>query len=208
MCNLCFCTKHGANRVARKLENAGIVAEAIHGNKSQNARQRALQNFKDGDAWVLVATDIAARGIDIDSVSHVINYELPHEPESYVHRIGRTGRAGATGIAYSLVDPSERGRLRAVERLIKQSPVEVTVEVAPRDPLEVLAYETRRKNHRASSRDGSSHQAPGTTCQAKWSRWVGLTLETNSSIWDRSRRSTRCHSAPAGTSAKGRDETA
>jgi ATP-dependent RNA helicase RhlE len=129
-------TKHGANKVARKLENAGIGAEAIHGNKSQNARQRALRNFKNGDAWVLVATDIAARGIDIDAVSHVFNYELPHEPESYVHRIGRTARAGATGAAWSLVDPSERSRLRAVERLIKLSPAEVPVELPPRDPAE------------------------------------------------------------------------
>lgn len=125
-------TKHGANKVARKLEGAGIGAEAIHGNKSQNARQRALRNFKNGDAWVLVATDIAARGIDIDAVSHVFNYELPHEPESYVHRIGRTARAGATGAAWSLVDPSERGRLRAVERLIKLSPTEVSVDLPPR----------------------------------------------------------------------------
>ncbi len=125
-------TKHGANKVARKLGNAGIGAEAIHGNKSQNARQRALQNFKNGDAWVLVATDIAARGIDIDAVSHVFNYELPHEPESYVHRIGRTARAGATGAAWSLVDPSERNRLRAVERLIKFSPTLVPVKLPPR----------------------------------------------------------------------------
>ena len=131
-------TKHGANKVARKLENAGIGAEAIHGNKSQGARQRALRNFKNGDAWVLVATDIAARGIDIDAVSHVINYELPHEPESYVHRIGRTGRAGATGAAWSLVDPSERNRLRAVEKLIKFRPVEVEVDLPPRDPSEPL----------------------------------------------------------------------
>ncbi|UCF48612.1 MAG: DEAD/DEAH box helicase [Myxococcales bacterium] len=126
-------TKHGANKVARKLEGAGISAEAIHGNKSQNARQRALRNFKNGDAWVLVATDIAARGIDVDSVSHVFNYELPHEPESYVHRIGRTGRAGASGAAWSLVDPSERNRLRAVERLIRLSPAEVAVQLPPRD---------------------------------------------------------------------------
>ena len=84
-------TKHGANKVAKKLGTHGIVAEAIHGNKSQSARQRALQNFKRGDAWVLVATDIAARGIDIEAVSHVINFELPHEPESYVHRIGAHG---------------------------------------------------------------------------------------------------------------------
>lgn len=129
-------TKHGANRVAKKLERAGIGAEAIHGNKSQNARQRALSNFKNGDAWVLVATDIAARGIDIDAVSHVFNFELPHEPESYVHRIGRTGRAGASGAAWSLVDPSERGRLRAVERLIRSSPSEVSVDLPPRDPAE------------------------------------------------------------------------
>ncbi len=112
-------TKHGANKVAKKLVQAGIGADAIHGNKSQNARQRALASFKKGDIWVLVATDIAARGIDVDGVSHVVNQELPHEPESYVHRIGRTGRAGASGVAWSLVDPSERGRLRAVERLIK-----------------------------------------------------------------------------------------
>jgi ATP-dependent RNA helicase RhlE len=151
-------TKHGANKVARKLENAGIGAEAIHGNKSQNARQRALQNFKNGDAWVLVATDIAARGIDIDAVSHVFNYELPHEPESYVHRIGRTARAGATGAAWSLVDPSERGRLRAVERLIKFSPEEVPVILPPRDPAE-QNHEGRPRPQ--SSARPASNQRPG-----------------------------------------------
>ena len=127
-------TKHGANKVARKLERAGIAAEAIHGNKSQGARQRALRSFKNGDSWVLVATDIAARGIDIEAVSHVFNYELPHEPESYVHRIGRTARAGATGEAWSLVDPSERGRLRAVEKLIRSSPTKVELSLPPKDP--------------------------------------------------------------------------
>jgi len=151
-------TKHGANKVARKLEKAGIGAEAIHGNKSQNARQRALQNFKNGDAWVLVATDIAARGIDIDAVSHVFNYELPHEPESYVHRIGRTARAGATGAAWSLVDPSERGRLRAVERLIKFSPTEVPVELPPRDPAELSQAD--RQQPRSSARPSDSRR-PG-----------------------------------------------
>ena len=151
-------TKHGANKVARKLENAGIVAEAIHGNKSQNARQRALKNFKDGDAWVLVATDIAARGIDIDAVSHVFNYELPHEPESYVHRIGRTARAGATGAAWSLVDPSERNRLRAVERLIKFSPDQVPVDLPPRDPADVS--QARPQQPRNSARPSGS-QRPG-----------------------------------------------
>jgi ATP-dependent RNA helicase RhlE len=151
-------TKHGANKVARKLENAGIGAEAIHGNKSQNARQRALQNFKNGDAWVLVATDIAARGIDIDAVSHVFNYELPHEPESYVHRIGRTARAGATGAAWSLVDPSERGRLRAVERLIKFRPEEVPVDLPPRDPAE-QNHESRPRPQ--NSGRPASNQRPG-----------------------------------------------
>tara|TARA_B100000900_G_scaffold272102_1_gene232401 strand:- start:85 stop:1638 length:1554 start_codon:yes stop_codon:yes gene_type:complete len=114
-------TKHGANKVCRQLNSSGFVAEVIHGNKTQAARQRALQSFKHGDAWILVATDIAARGIDIDDVSHVINYELPHEPESYVHRIGRTGRAGAAGIAWALIDPAEKSRLRAIERLIKRT---------------------------------------------------------------------------------------
>ena len=112
-------TKHGANKVAKKLCAAGVSADAIHGNKSQSARQRALADFKKGRTWVLVATDIAARGLDIEGVSHVINFELPHEPEGYVHRIGRTGRAGASGVAWSLVDPSEVSRLRAIEQLIR-----------------------------------------------------------------------------------------
>ena len=136
-------TKHGASRVAKKLERAGICAEAIHGNKSQNARQRALQSFKTGDAWVLVATDIAARGIDIEGVSHVVNYELPHEPESYVHRIGRTARAGASGIAWSLVDPDERKRLKAIEKLIGSSPTEKRVDLPPVDESIVVANERR-----------------------------------------------------------------
>jgi len=113
-------TKHGANRVAEQLDMAGVRAMAIHGNKSQGARQKALENFRTGRARVLVATDIAARGIDIDDVTHVINYELPNEPESYVHRIGRTARAGANGIALSFCDRSERGFLRDIERLTKR----------------------------------------------------------------------------------------
>jgi ATP-dependent RNA helicase RhlE len=111
-------TKHRANRVAEHLGKCGIDAEAIHGNKSQGARQRALSRFRSGDARVLVATDIAARGIDVDGVSHVINYELPNESESYVHRIGRTARAGASGVALSFCDAAERGYLRDIERLI------------------------------------------------------------------------------------------
>jgi len=111
-------TKHRANRVAEKLDRGGISAEAIHGNKSQGARQRALQRFRDGDARVLVATDIAARGLDVAGISHVINYELPNEPENYVHRIGRTARAGACGTAVSFCDATERNYLRGIERLI------------------------------------------------------------------------------------------
>ena len=111
-------TKHRANRVAEKLDRGGIATEAIHGNKSQGARQRALQRFRDGDARVLVATDIAARGLDVAGISHVINYELPNEPENYVHRIGRTARAGAGGAAVSFCDATERTYLRGIERLI------------------------------------------------------------------------------------------
>ncbi len=113
-------TKHRANRVAQQLEEAGIAADAIHGNKSQPARQRTLEAFRDGRLRVLVATDIAARGIDIDGVSHVINFELPNVPEDYVHRIGRTARAGASGAAISLCDPSEQAFLRSIEALTKR----------------------------------------------------------------------------------------
>jgi len=113
-------TKHCANRVSDQLEKGGVPSEAIHGNKSQGARQRALEAFRTGEARVLVATDIAARGIDVDGITHVINYELPNEPESYVHRIGRTARAGASGIAYSFCDGSERPYLKSIERLTKR----------------------------------------------------------------------------------------
>jgi len=117
-------TKHGADKLARLIDKAGIRAEAIHGNKAQNARQRALNNFKERKTRVLVATDIAARGIDIDSLSHVVNYDIPNIPETYVHRIGRTGRAGASGIAISLCDAEERPYLRDITKLIaRQIPV-------------------------------------------------------------------------------------
>jgi ATP-dependent RNA helicase RhlE len=112
-------TKHGANRVAEQLERARIGAAAIHGNKSQNARERALSGFKQGTTRVLVATDIAARGIDVDGVTHVINFDLPDVAESYVHRIGRTARAGASGIALSFCDGEERAMLTSIERLIR-----------------------------------------------------------------------------------------
>ncbi|MDQ1343890.1 MAG: ATP-dependent helicase RhlE [Patescibacteria group bacterium] len=114
-------TKHGADKIVKDLQKSGIHAEAIHGNKSQNARQRALGGFKEGEIRVLVATDIAARGIDIDNLAYVVNYDLPNEPESYVHRIGRTGRAGASGLAMSFCDGEEREYLRDIERLIKKN---------------------------------------------------------------------------------------
>ena len=129
-------TKHGANRLAEQLTKAGIVADAIHGNKSQNARQRALDGFKDGSVRVLVATDIAARGIDVDDVTHVVNFDMPVEPEAYVHRIGRTARAGRSGVAVSFYDPAnERDQLRAIEKVTRLKfelkPVEVEGADAP-----------------------------------------------------------------------------
>jgi ATP-dependent RNA helicase RhlE len=114
-------TKHGADRVAKDLNQAGITAEAIHGNKSKNARQRALTNFKSRSTRVLVATDIAARGIDVEELTHVINFELPNVPETYVHRIGRTGRAGASGIALSFCDSEEKPFLRDIHKLIAKN---------------------------------------------------------------------------------------
>lgn len=114
-------TKHGANRIARDLEKKGIECAAIHGDRSQNQRQKALQEFKDGEIRVLVATDIAARGIDIDKLRYVINYDLPNEPETYVHRIGRCGRAGEEGISISLCEPEEIPYLKDIEKLIGQT---------------------------------------------------------------------------------------
>ncbi|MBV9064860.1 MAG: C-terminal helicase domain-containing protein, partial [Methylobacteriaceae bacterium] len=113
-------TKHGANRIVQHLDAAGIRADAIHGNKSQSQRERALAAFRAGQSRLLVATDIAARGIDVDGVTHVINFDLPNVPESYVHRIGRTARAGADGIAISFCDREERAYLRDIERLTRQ----------------------------------------------------------------------------------------
>lgn len=114
-------TKHGANKIAKDLEKAWVAAAAIHGNKSQNQRQLALNNFKEGNIRVLVATDIAARGIDIDELSHVINYDLPDVAETYVHRIGRTGRAGASGVAITFCDEEEKAMFRSIEKVIGKS---------------------------------------------------------------------------------------
>ncbi len=118
-------TKHGADKIVRRLKRDGIQAAAIHGNKSQSARQRVLEQFKSDRLPVLIATDIAARGLDVEDISHVINYDMPHDAETYVHRIGRTGRAGATGIAVSFCGSEEHSQLRSIERLIRQT---ITVE--------------------------------------------------------------------------------
>ncbi|MBW7922274.1 MAG: DEAD/DEAH box helicase [Rubellimicrobium sp.] len=153
-------TKHRASRVADDLTKRGIEAEAIHGNKSQNARQRALERFRKGEARVLVATDIAARGIEIGGITHVVNYELPNEPESYVHRIGRTARAGATGAAISFCDPSERAYLRDIERVIRHRLTVVgDAPAGPDVPAAAAAGEGPRK-HRPRPRNRGPHKAP------------------------------------------------
>ncbi|MBN1310628.1 MAG: DEAD/DEAH box helicase [Anaerolineae bacterium] len=142
-------TKHGANRVVKQLSRARVAAEPIHGNKSQTARERALANFKSGRTRVLVATDIAARGIDVEDITHVINYDLPNEPETYVHRIGRTGRAGASGIALSFCSVDERAYLKDIERLIRQhvAVVDGHPYISTQAPAAPAKSEGRRRQH-------------------------------------------------------------
>ncbi|MCB9616580.1 MAG: DEAD/DEAH box helicase [Sandaracinus sp.] len=157
-------TKHGANRIVEYLEKAGIPSAAIHGNKSQNARERALEAFKSKQIRVLVATDIAARGIDIDGISHVLNFDLPNVPETYVHRIGRTGRAGASGIAISFCDDEERAYLRDIERLIGKHvdrvtdhpypPVAAPPAATELSPKKGASAPTRSEGSRSGSRPG------------------------------------------------------
>ncbi len=163
-------TKHGADKVVKDLVRAGIGAEAIHGNKSQNARQRALTNFKNGSTRVLVATDIAARGIDVDNLSHVINFELPNVPETYVHRIGRTGRAGASGIAFSFCDMEEKEFLRDIQKLISVSVPIVTDHPYAMSDTSLSTYKSlpqkpvqrhRQHTERRSFRGGDSRRYAG-----------------------------------------------
>ena len=149
-------TKRGANQVSEKLEKRGIRSTAIHGNKSQAARTRALDAFRRDRIRVLVATDVAARGIDVDNISHVINYDIPEEPESYVHRIGRTGRAGATGIALSFCSAAERGDLRAIEQLIGQK-----VPLAP-EALQPAKAERESREETPRGRGGFGASRRGT----------------------------------------------
>jgi ATP-dependent RNA helicase RhlE len=151
-------TKHGADKIAKDLHKAGIRAEAIHGNKSQNSRQSALHNFKTRKTRILVATDIAARGIDIDDLTHVINYDLPNVPETYVHRIGRTGRAGASGIAVSFCDYEEKMYLKDIERLIKKS-----IPVMKDHPFDVPLMHNMAQpaNQSSSAAANSGRRTPG-----------------------------------------------
>jgi ATP-dependent RNA helicase RhlE len=139
-------TKHGADKVMKDVVKTGVTAQAIHGNKSQNARQNALNNFKTGETRVLVATDIAARGIDVDNLTHVINFELPNIPESYVHRIGRTGRAGRSGIAISFCESEERPYLKDIQKLIgKTIPSEKFGELTETAPLPVIENKPKQQ---------------------------------------------------------------
>lgn len=158
-------TKHGADKIAKSLVKAGITSEAIHGNKSQNARQRALSNFKDRTTRVLIATDIAARGIDIDKLSHVFNYDLPEVPETYVHRIGRTGRAGSDGTAIAFCDPEELPLLKDIQKLIgKQIPVvrdhpyvsldAIKAELAVGERIAEKEKSDKRQGYRGSKKNG------------------------------------------------------
>jgi ATP-dependent RNA helicase RhlE len=163
-------TKYGADKVARVISKQNIKADAIHGNKSQNARQRALTNFKDQKIRVLVATDIAARGIDIDDLSCVINYEIPNIAETYVHRIGRTGRAGAEGIAISFCDASEKEYLKDIEKLISKS---ITVvedhdfQLTDHNPEKPPKQQQRNRN------SGRGHARPKPSAKTKQKKWHG-----------------------------------
>src|SRR3954467_9339392 len=157
-------TKHGADRLAEQLNHEGITALAIHGNKSQGARTRALAEFKTGELQVLCATDIAARGIDIDQLPHVVNYDLPNIPEDYVHRIGRTGRAGSTGEAISLVCVDEHAFLRDIEKLIKRDiPQEVAPGLAPhrRGRAQPVLQRQGRGQQRGQQQRGGGGQGQG-----------------------------------------------
>ena len=146
-------TKHGADKVVKILDKAKIKAEAIHGNKSQNARQRALSNFKDYTTRVLVATDIAARGIDIDALAFVVNFELPNIPETYVHRIGRTGRAGASGKAVSFCDYEERAYLKDIQKLIS---IQIPIVDEHPFPAKIFVIEKEEKRTFNNTRNTSS----------------------------------------------------
>lgn len=151
-------TKHGADKVVKGLVKAGIPADAIHGNKSQNHRERVLAAFRNGDIRTLVATDIAARGIDVDGVSHVVNFDLPNVPETYVHRIGRTARAGADGVAISLCAGEEMAYLRDIEKLIRTTlPREDRRTPGHRDAADAAPSQQRPARHGQNGQRNGSH---------------------------------------------------
>jgi ATP-dependent RNA helicase RhlE len=160
-------TKHGADRVARHLERAGVATDAIHGDKAQNARQRALTRFREGQLRVLVATDIAARGIDVDGVTHVVNFELPNVPESYVHRIGRTARAGADGAAISFCAPDEQPFLRDIERLTRIAIRRIGVEPRQMAPVKQPANGNRPHGARPNGGNGNGNHGNGGQARPK-----------------------------------------
>ncbi len=182
-------TKHGADRVAKDLNRAGVMAEAIHGNKSQNARQRALSNFKAQKTRVLVATDIAARGIDIDELSHVVNFELPNVPETYVHRIGRTGRAGASGISISFCDAEEKAYLKDIQKLIGKSvpvaennpyPMTGAASVKTPESKPQRSNDSRRHGFKQSSASNSTRKSNTSAPSRRPSRdWRSISVERN-----------------------------
>ena len=158
-------TKHGANKIVKKLEQAGVMAEPIHGNKSQNARQKALKNFRDGTTRILVATDVAARGIDVTDISHVIQFDLPNVPETYVHRIGRTGRAGAGGIAIAFCNHGELPLLKDIQKLIRMEiPVAkgslMKPEDLPKSSKPVKQSRSRNRSNRNRSSDQGNRKKP------------------------------------------------
>jgi ATP-dependent RNA helicase RhlE len=182
-------TKHGANRLAQQLERAGIEADAIHGNKAQNHRTRTLARFKDNELRVLVATDIAARGLDIEALPHVVNYDLPHVAEDYVHRIGRTGRAGAEGEAVSLVSNEDRSLMAAIEKLMNRKVEQKIVEGfepgtpsrEPREPQQPRQQQPRqhqrqpqrRPEHRHGNRGGQGNRGQSPRSEKSGQRFNG-----------------------------------
>jgi ATP-dependent RNA helicase RhlE len=209
-------TKHGANRLAEYLGKHGVTALAIHGNKSQNARTRALSDFKRGDLQALVATDIAARGLDIEQLPHVVNFDLPNVPEDYVHRIGRTGRAGATGEAISLVSRDEEPLLRDIERLIKRPIPRLTV--ANYEPAAGAAHDLDQRPPRQAhvqrrppgAPRTSSRQSPrsNATAAAKPARGDGSRInapaQPGAAQTSHGRRTGGSSGDPAGTAPRGR----
>jgi ATP-dependent RNA helicase RhlE len=157
-------TKHGADRIVRQLAQDGFQATAIHGNKSQGQRERALSDFRSGKAPILIATDVAARGIDVDGVTHVINFDLPNVPESYVHRIGRTARAGADGVAISFCDGEERAFLKDIERLTRQNIPAIDRRRAEGEAVErneVEAQPQQQRRHSGGGRNADSGRRQG-----------------------------------------------